>query len=601
METADRSWRRGEGAREAGRAGEAVTAYRRTLALVPDFAPAHANLALVLGAMGAAEAEIRRAIALLPDHPLLRFNLGNLLEAAGRAGAGGAFRRSLALDPAQAATWLNLGVAVQGEGQLAKAEAAAGRALALSPFYAEAWNNLANVRRDQGRIRDALAAYGQALALRPGYADADRNRLAARLYLDDDDEIAGREAASFVSRHGPRQAVLPARTPATRTDADPERPLRLGLLSSDLGDHPVGRNMAGFIRHRDRAAIGLAVYDSGRRSEAESAWFRARADLWRDVAPLDDRTIAEIIRSDRIDVLVGLAGRFDRNRPLVAAWRAAPVQAVMHDGGPSGMGAGVMGAGDDPAIDAWITDAVLHPPDDRTSGDRASDRAGGDRLVRLPVFYNFQKPDRPPPVRRPDPDIVFGSFSNPAKLSPPLLAAWGRILAHLPEARLQLKYRACYGDPAVQARIRVAIAAAGGNPARLVFLAAAEDAESHLQRYGGIDLALDPFPFSGATTSFEALAMGVPVLTFAGHAAIGRTTAAILEPLGLDELVAVSQEDYVARALRLASDRSRLGALRDEIPRRLQRSSLLDGEAYAAALSRAFRQLWRDWCRKAGA
>ena len=594
METADRSWRRGEGAREAGRAGEAATAYRRTLALVPDFAPAHANLALVLPATGAtrvAEAEIRRAIALIPDHPLLCFNLGNLLEAAGRAGAGGAFRRSLALDPAQAAAWLNLGVAVQGEGRLAKAEAAAGRALALSPLYAEAWNNLANARRDQGRIRDALLAYGRALALRPGYADADRNRLAARLYLDDDDEIAGREAAFFVRRHGPRQAVLPA-----TTEIDPERPLRLGFLSSDLGDHPVGRNMAGFIRHRDRGLIGLAVYDSGRRSEAESAWFRARADLWRDVAPLDDRAIAEIIRSDRIDVLVGLAGRFDRNRPLVAAWRAAPVQLAMHDGGPSGMGEGATGAGDDPAIDAWITDAVLHP-----SGAASGDRAGGDRLVRLPVFYNFQKPDRPPPVRRPDPDIVFGSFSNPAKLSPPLLAAWGRILARLPEARLQLKYRACYGDPAVQARVRAAIAAAGGNPARLVFLAAAEDAESHLQRYGGIDLALDPFPFSGATTSFEALAMGVPVLTFAGHAAIGRTTAAILEPLGLDELVAVSEEDYVARALRLASDRSRLGALRDEIPGRLQRSSLLDGEAYAAALSSAFRRLWRDWCRKAGA
>lgn len=592
MEAADKCWRRGEEARIAGRAADAVAAYRRTLALVPGFAPAQANLALVLQAAGAQA--LGRAIALLPDHPLLRFNLGNLLEAAGRPGASKAFRQSLALDPAGAAARLNLGVVLHREGRLAEAAAAAMRALASAPGYAEAWNNLANARRDQGRIEEAIWAYGEALARAPGYADADRNRLSARLYRDDDDKVAGREAAAFVARHGPKQTPPPA-----RTDPDPERPLRLGLLSSDLGDHPVGRNLSGFVEHRDRRMSGLAVYDTGRRSEAESAWFRERVDLWRSVASLDDRAIAGIIRSDRIDVLVVLAGRFDRNRPLVAAWRAAPVQVAMHDGGPSGqgedgLGEDGLGEGDDPPISAWITDAVLHPP--------PAERAGGDRLLRLPVFYNFPRPDRRPVAYRPDPDaIVLGSFSNPAKLSPPTLATWGRILARLPQARLHLKYRGWYGDPEVQARLKVAIAAAGGDPAQLIFLAAAEAAGAHLDRYGGIDLALDPFPFSGATTSFEALAMGVPVLTLAGSAAIGRTTMAILKPLGLDELVVASLDDYVDRAVALALDRARLCRLREEIPFRLSRSSLLEGEAYAAALSKAFRDLWHRRCRKAGA
>lgn len=582
METAETCWQRGEGARVAGRADEAAIAYRRTLALAPDFAPAQANLALVLQAAGAAW--LRRAIALVPDHPLLRFNLGNLLAALGRPGAGAAFRQSLALAPGEAAAWLNLGVAVHGEGRLGWAVRAAGRALALAPLYAEAWNNLANVRRDQGRIDDAIALYGQALACRPGYADADRNRLCARLYIDDDEALAGREAAAFVGRHGPRTAPPPA-----WTSPKPERRLRVGLLSSDLGDHPVGRNIAGFVANRDRSALWLAAYDTGGRGEPLSDWFRTRVDLWRNVSMLDDRAIAEVVRSDRIDVLVVLAGRFDRNRPLVAAWRAAPVQVAMYDGGASGMG-----EGSDPAIAAWITDAALHPE---------GERAGGDRLLRLPAYCSFLPPEWPPAERRAPADgtVVLASFSNPAKLSLATLSAWARILGRLPQARLQLKYRTWYADPEVQARIVAAIARGGGDPGRVEFLADADDAAAHLGRYGGVDLALDPFPFSGVTTSFEALAMGVPVLSLAGHAAIGRTTAAILLPLGLDELVASSVDDYVERACRLAGDRPGLARLGGEAARRLKASPLVDGRAHAAALAEAFRRLWRDWCRRAEA
>jgi len=579
METAQACWRQGESARVAGQAAAAAAAYRRVLALAPDFVAGHANLGLVLGMAEAALAPIGRAIALAPGHPLLPFNLGNVLAALGRPGAAGVFRRALALDPGMSGAWLNLGVVRHGEGRLAEAARAALRAVFLGGA-AEAWNNLANARRDQGRVEEAIVLYERALAMRPDYADAARNRLAARLYLDDDDERAGEEARAFAGRHGAAGAV------AARTDPDPDRLLRVGLLSSDLGDHPVGRNLAAFVAHRDPRAIWLGAYDTGGRGEAASAWFRRGVDLWREVAGLGDAAIAERIRADAIDVLVVLAGRFDRNRPLVASFRPAPVQVAMHDGGPSGMG-----AGEDPAVAAWITDRWLHPD---------GEGCGGDRLERLPVFYSFPRPDRAPPPHRPAADgaIRLGSFSNPAKLSGRCLRAWGRILAGLPGARLVLKYRTRYGDPEVRARIVDALAGAGGDPGRIVFVASAEDADAHLARYGGIDVALDPFPFSGATTSFEALAMGVPVLTRAGRAAIGRTTQAILGPLGLDELVAVSDDDYVARALALAGDP---GRLRREIPERLARSALLDGPAYAAALAGALRRLWRSWCGKTGA
>lgn len=582
--SAETCWGLGEKAREAGKPREALQPYRRTLALMPSFMPALANLSLVLSMESAgteALKTVRRAVSIAPEIALLHLNLGNAFFAFSVAApAARSFRCALTIDPAYAEAWLNLGVAVHGEGRLSAACGAARRALSVRPAYAEAWNNLANARRDQGFIEGALIAYDRAVGLRPDYADAARNRLAARLYLDDDDERAGEEAADFFRRYGSSRPQCTA-----TTDPDPERRIRVGLLSADLRDHPVGRNLASFFRHRDPASIDLVCYDVGT-GDKTSAWFRARSDLWRSVGALSDAAIAEVIHADRVDVLIVLAGRFDRNHPLVASYRAAPVQAAMHDGGPSGLG-----GGDDPAIDAWITDAVLHP---------AGTHAGGDRLLRLPVFYSFPSPDLPPVPRRAEPDkgMVLGSFSNPAKLSHPLLKAWGQVLTRLPAAQLRLKYRTWYADPEVQARVAAGIAAGGGDPGRIDFRAGADDASTHLQGYGGIDLVLDPFPFSGATASFEALAMGVPVLTLAGRAAIGRTTASILMPLGLEELVVASVDDYVVRAVALAGNPSRLRQLRGEIASRLATSPLVDGESYTAALTRALRGLWRDWCAR---
>jgi len=630
QEAAQAAWASAEGLRLAFDGG-AVSGYRRVLALVPGFMPAMANLGLVLGWLprsvrGAqAVSASLRAVALAPEHLQLRLNLGNAWAETGRADrAAGALRCGLALDPSYAEAWLNLGVALQAGGDLSGdglsgAARAAGRAVAVRPTYAEAWNNLANARRDQGFAVAAERAYLQALALRPDYADAARNLLAARLYVGDDDERAGADAAAFCRRFGPGDVAgdvagdVPWNMPgdvlgtAYGLRADPERRLRVGILSSDLHDHPVGRTFASFFRHRDPAAIELACYDTG--LGRGTGWFRERADLWRGVGGLSDRAIAEAIRGDAVDVLILAAGRFDRNRPLVAAFRAAPVQVTIYDGGPSGLGPGFAVAGEGSAIAAWITDAVMHPVQVGIGAGAGMAGAGdalcgGDRLVRLPVLHSFLSPDRPLVTRAAAPEeaIVFGSFSNPAKLSDAVLAAWGRILAGVPSAVLVLKYRGWYGDPEVQARVRGAIGRAGGAEAQLRFLAGADEAGAHLARYGAIDLALDPFPFSGATTSFEALAMGVPVLTLAGKAAIGRTTAAILAPLGLEDFIADSVEAYVARACALAGDPARLrhlrGAGRAEIRARLEASPLLDGPAHAASLTRALRGLWREWCAR---
>lgn len=582
LTTAEDCWHRAEIFRVAKRYEDADQAYRQVLATEPGFMPALANFSLLLSDIGTADIAlvfIRRAVAVTPTIPQLYLNLGNALAEIRSPESISAFRSALVLNPSYTEAWLNIGVAVHQEGYLTSAIEAARRAISLRSEYAEAWNNRGNALRDLGRSDAALAAYERALHLRPDYIDAARNILAARLYLEDDDDGQTVLAEALRARFGPSRSLAKP-TPSK----DPDRLLRVGILSSDLRDHPVGRNLMSLFRYRDRCQLFLAGYDTGRTPDEPSAWFAKRTDLWRQVGSLSDANIADLIRADGIDILILLAGRFDSNRPLVAAWNAAPVQIAMHDGGPSGMNA------NERTIDALITDSALHP---------SGDIVGRDRLLRLPVFYNFPPPEnRPSPIRRDAGNsIIFGSFSNPAKLSVSLLHAWGRILSRVPQAQLVLKYRRWYADEGVYERVISGVASGGGSPSALRFLANADDATAHLAQYGHIDLALDTFPFSGATTSFEALAMGVPVLTLAGRSFISRTTTAILTPLGFDDFISLSVDDYVERAVAFAASPERLRQLRQEIPNRLGRSPLLDGEAYTTTLTRALRELWREYCQ----
>jgi len=547
---------------------------RCDLALSPDLAPALA----ALGGLAHAPRWLARSLAVAPALVDARINLAARL---GPAAAQAMLRPALALKPDEPSAWFNLGVA---RARSAQAAAAYRRSLALAPA-ADAAANLADVLRDGDPLIAAIPFYRRALALAPAHPVLIES-LAFTLHYDP--RAASEEIFRLNRRWGAllaRPRALPARpgalqqrfpAPASAKPGAPRSRLRVGYLSADLHDHPVGRNLVGLIEHHDPGAVEVFLY-AGRAGEDRIVRrLKAAAAAWRMTQDLDDDALAERLRADRLDLLVFLAGHTPDNRLSLATHRTAPLQLAMHDLTTSGLGE---------------IDAVL--------GDEATMPEGGEerfveRILRLPSFYLHEAlpqvavAPRAPGAEAP---LLLVCANNPAKLNDRVIDLWMEILRRLPEARLLLKYRDRFGDPLIQARWRDRAGALAG---RLVFHAGDEDLEAHLAVIGAADIALDPFPFNGATTTYEALWMGVPVITLKGRRFVGRACASMLETIGLAELAASDEADYLAKVLALAAQPQRRAALRATLRARLEASPLLDAAAYARAVEAQYRRLWEE-------
>jgi predicted O-linked N-acetylglucosamine transferase (SPINDLY family) len=285
------------------------------------------------------------------------------------------------------------------------------------------------------------------------------------------------------------------------------------------------------------------------------------------------------VRRDSIDILVILAGRFDTNRFLFARHRAAPVQVSIHDVATSAL----------PFMDYFIGDPAIVP--------RTLDPFFTERVLRLPSFY-IREPAASAPDVSPLPllasgQVTFGCFGKPMKINRRVLDLWARLLLEVPDARLRLKFLDRYRSADVRARMLTPFTERGIAPARVVFMEHAQDANEHLDAYTGVDIALDPFPFAGSTTSFEALFMGVPVVTRPGDMPVSRWTSSMLRVLNLDDFIATSEEDYLRIAVEWARTPTRLAELRTSLRKRVVGSPLCDGRLRARQFGRLFEAMWR--------
>lgn len=605
-------------AHQAGRLAEAEAGYRGVLADSPGHPDARRMLGLVAAQLGrpaealagtaiasdrpddpelhvaaagalkaggwllAALASLRRALVLRPGYAEAAYNLGNTEAARGRPDAATrAYARALALRPDYADVLNNAGPALLAEGRIAEARRSLARVLALEPGHAGAWSNLAVLHQATGETAGAILRFRRGLAADPTQPAIHSNLLFTLTYAENvDDEAIYRGFRDWEARHA--QPIYAEARPHAN-DRDPERRLRIGYLSADFRDHPVAHNLIASLERHDRAEVELTLYALPRSGDAMTERFRRSADRWRWVAGQDERRIAAQIREDGIDVLVLVAPHTADNRPLVAALKPAPVQVALYDLTTTGMA----------AVDAWITDPLIHPP------GRTTERFV-ETLVRIPALVNHAPPSPSPPLIRPPSAaagrITFGSFNNPAKMTGRVIALWAAVLDAVPGSRLLLKYLSRYGSPELIRLIRGRFAAHGVGPDRLELRSGRLPRMAQLALLNEVDVALDPFPFNGCTTTFEALWMGVPVVTLEGSRFLGRMSGSFLRHIGLGDLVAADAAAYVALAAGLASDLDRRTRLRRELRDRLLGSPLCDAEAHARSLVSAYRNLWRDWC-----
>ncbi len=574
---------RATAAHKTGQLAEAEALYRQLLVSEPHQPDALFMLSVLLAANGRGSEAVgllQTATAVAPDRANIHYFLGVVLQAAGdRYGAVKAYARAVELDPKLCEAHMNMGVALREVGLLDDAIRCEERALALQPDSTHILCNLGSIYKDLGRFDAAIAHLQRALDLDPTLAEVHSNLL----YILNYSAAVTREEVYDAHRgweyvHG--QFPAPPPHPVDRTA---DRRLRIGYVSPDLCFHSVANFIEPVLRHHDRLRIDLFCYSDV--IQPDEVTFRLAALIgegWRVLSGLDDEQAAQKIRDDRVDILIDLAGHTSHNRLRTFARRPAPVQ-VSWMGYPNTTGLS--------AIDYRLTDRWADP--------EGAEAWHSEKLVRLPHGFLCYQPPTDAPLPGPPPCetkgfVTFGSFNQLAKLSPETIVCWAEILRALPTARLLIKARGL-DDPATKSYLLAQFEAAGVAPDHLELAGHVGSRSDHLATYGRVDIALDPFPYNGTTTTCEALWMGVPTVVLAGDRHVARVGVSLLSALALEALIADSMPTYIECAKALALDATQLAAIRSSLRPRFAASPMTDAPRFVQALEEEFFLLWRRW------
>ena len=574
--------------RDLGQSEQAMQRYRQALRLQPDFPEASyqlGNLQQDLGRHAEAEQNYRRVLKSVPGHAKAHANLALSMQETGRLEeARASLARAIALEPGNTALHFNLADLLHDMGRLAEAEEACHKALLLDPDLAPAHSHLGTILQDQGRLQEALACYDAALRLQPADLVASSSRLFCLNYLPGTDAGHCLAQAQKFGELAARRAG-PAFS-AWRCPADAQR-LRVGLVSADLREHPVGYFLESVLSQIDSRRIELVAFPAQAGGDALTQRIRPHFAQWQPLAGLDDEAAAQLVHTTAPHVLIDLSGHTAHNRLTLFARRPAPVQATW---------LGYFATTGVAAIDYLLADAWSLPP--------ALEGGFTEKIWRLPDTRLCFTPPAAAPEVGPLPagtagPITFGCFNNLSKINDDVVALWCRVLDAVPGSRLLLKAKQ-YRDASVVDAVRERFVRRGLEAGRLE-IEGPSPRSNYLAAYHRVDIGLDPFPFPGGTTTVESLWMGVPVLTLSGDTFVSRQGVGILTNAGLPEWVAADAGDCVARAVRHAADLPALAALRGGLRAQLLASPLFDAPRFARALEDALHGMWARHVKSAQA
>lgn len=568
------------------RTKDAEQAYRRALELDPIYPEACNNLAVLLNAdgyWGEAEAMLRRALGERPDFFEAHLNVADVLQKFGRLPeALYHAARAVRLRPDSAAALERNASVLNSMGRMKDAIELLQSRPDLGKCHSPYWSSLAVALQGLGRHDEADAAHDKSIELAKGDFLPRMNRLYFSNYLP-------LSAAEQFQRHADFGAWVRAELGPPNADfsdlvPDRDRRLRVGFVSGDFRRHSVAYFVPGALDLIDRRGYQLFAYSVSFYQDEVTNDLKSLFNVWRDAAGLKHKELFDLIRKDKIDILIDLSGHTNDNRLMVFARRPAPVQ-VSYLGYPNTTGLDT--------IDYRITDAIADPPE-------LDDSSHTEMLYRMDrCFLCYTPPEHAPaltPRSQTGGEVVFGSFNSRAKYRDDCLDAWAKVLQRVPNSRLVLKSLVGTGDDSGRHDLVERFVARGISPERIKVLARINDKSDHLAAYGEIDIALDTFPYNGTTTTCEALWMGVPVVTVRGGRHAGRVGMSILEAIGLPELVADTVDQFVDLAVHLANDIPRLRQMRSDMRTRMISSELCDRGDMGLALGDALRDMWHRYC-----
>jgi len=570
---------------ELERFAEAVASCDKAIALKPDYPEAHSNRGNALYQLrrfDEALASCDKAIALRPGYADALSNRGNALTELGRFDeALVSYDRALALKPALAGAWVGRGNVFLNLNRYGEAFTAFQQALAIKPDLLKALAQLAHYYERHGRMDEAIACYDRVLAVKPNFPEVISNKIFALDLVPQ---------AGFAEHQEARRdwwrkigAKIAAQSPPRHAnDRDPARRIVLGYVSADFRRHSASTTFWPVLANHDKARFEVICYSCSTVRDDITRDFERVADRWIEASQLSDEILAERVRVDKVDILIDLSGHSGGNRLGVFARKPAPVQ-VTAWGHATGTGL--------PTIDYLFSDPVTIPEEMRPFYvEKIYDLP----CVIMSALPPIELPRGEPPILT-NGHVTFGVFNRITKISDDALAVWARVLHGVPDARLLMKDGA-YDEPALHELMRQRFCAHGIAGERIDFLGSSPR-EQHLAAFGKTDIALDPFPQNGGVSTWEALHMGVPVVAKLGNTAPSRLSGAILTSIGMDDWVASTADDYVARAVRFATQPDRLATLRRELPARIAACPSGNGALYARAVERGYRTMWESYCR----
>jgi len=566
---------------------QALASFERALNLLPDDPQTLelvAKAAQKLGQADRAEKLAIKALSIEPDFPAAHHRLATIYFEKGKfANALKHIDQALELVPVDCRMLSRKGLILNRLERHGEAIAVFEQLLKREPGDYSHWNNAANLYKDIGQLKKADGYYQRAVSLaRRKDVLPYSNRLTSLHY----DPECSREyifdvCKEWQSRFGPKDVPL---RPETH-DRSPDRVLRIGLVSDGLRQHPVGNMIVGVLEKLPRHQFELFAYSTSQVSDHLTRRIHATVHQWLAIKHMDEATLAQRIREDRIDILIDLCGHNAGNRMGTMALQPAPLLVKW-------VGGLINTTGLD-AIDYLLTDCIESPA--------GEDEFYTEKLIRLPDDYICYDPPPYTPDVKPLPAlengfVTYGCFNNPTKVNDFLLGQWAQLLLATPDSRLLLKGGA-FGNSELRDHVHTFMAGQGVAAERVLV----EGPVGHkylLDSYNRVDIALDPWPYSGGLTTCEALLMGVPVITLPGPTFAGRHSATHLVNAGLPEMVVSSWDEYRHRAIGLSQDLTSLARIRSLLRDTLMGSPVCDSGRFAEHFSIAMRAIWQRYCER---
>lgn len=564
----------------------ALESYQKAVFANPGLEAAYINIVEILLAQGRLN-----DVAVVCHGALAAKNLNSafyvqlarmLMEKGVDGGAIVCLQKAISLDSNNAENYARLGHLLFRQNRVSESIEVLRRAVALKPADLKLPLYLAYSYHRIGKLDEAIDCLRQAIAINPDNIEAHIALLATSPYLPGySREQTFADRAAFGERV---ESQWRERWPQCSKSNELGKRLRIGFVSGDLNNHPVGFFLESVLHElRSRNAIDIILYPTTAVVDELTHRIRAMAHAWVPAFALSDDDFCERIRNDKIDILVDLSGHTPGNRLLVFAQKPAPVQVTW--------------------LGYW-----------ETTGLRSIDYILCDRYTVLeeeaPYFFEklwflphtrlcFTLPKEPLAVS-PLPAlkkgyVTFGCFNNLLKINSRVIALWSRILKRIPSARLLLKGPA-FVEKKICEEVMANFSSEGISADRLEFQAGSPLKEYYLA-YNAIDIALDPFPFPGGTTSVQGIWMGVPVITLKGDRIISRQGEGILHNIELPDWIADSEEDYVELAVKKSSSLDELAKLRSTLRHKLELSPLSNAEMFAENLEDAFKAMWSQHCK----